>query len=234
LVLKILTLPRDGDDENDDNEVENEVENIGGKQRECSRECSPILACEWGRMGMECMQRVVLAVLEDLIEVVDDICLLGIQGGGDSKERYSSVGFVGVECLLELDTLHTIAGNNFKASDLLAAHKLFQSSGCSSLKEIHRVATSLFSTLELDSSVLHSLISSIDINLHVVSHTSDNHSVSMSLTMPIAIACTSRLHREGYAACDTNRGERVTYSSFPTGVSCLRLSCCMNILNHYV
>eukprot|EP00596_Hydrurales_sp_CCMP1899_P005164 CAMPEP_0119054684 /NCGR_PEP_ID=MMETSP1177-20130426/75239_1 /TAXON_ID=2985 /ORGANISM="Ochromonas sp, Strain CCMP1899" /LENGTH=706 /DNA_ID=CAMNT_0007035013 /DNA_START=1284 /DNA_END=3404 /DNA_ORIENTATION=+ len=247
LALKILTH-RDSDD---DNEGENEAEDVGGKHRECSPLLAPVLACEWERMGSQCMQRVVLAVLEDLTEVEDDFSLLGIQGGGsgsgDSKERYSSVGFIGVECLLELNALHAIAGNNLSASDLLAAHKLLHSSGSSSLKEIHRVAASVYSTLELDSGVLHTLISSIDINLHIVPHIdksqeSDENdvnfstaslsspSVSMSLTMPLAIACTSRLHRGGYAAYGTSPGERVPCSPFPTDISESAAAICYRLL----
>lgn len=80
LTLKILTAHRDSDEENDDNEEDV----LTGKERAKW----PVLVGEWERMGLECMKRVVLAVLEDTSEVVDDICLAGIQGNSDSEERY--------------------------------------------------------------------------------------------------------------------------------------------------
>lgn len=130
--------------------------------------------------------------------------------------RFSSVGCVGVESLLEPHTLLAIGGVGVDVSDLLAAHKLFQSSSFNS-KEMHRVAACLFCALELDSSVLHDLISSADINMHVIptdrrkdsrddhiedgdvnlrahscrSSSSQRFSLAMSLTMPLAIVRTS-------------------------------------------
>jgi hypothetical protein len=80
LTLKILTAHRDRDEENGDHEEDI----LPGKDRADF----PVLAGEFERMGLECMQRVVLAVLEDTSEVVDDISLAGIQGNNDSNERY--------------------------------------------------------------------------------------------------------------------------------------------------
>jgi hypothetical protein len=79
-MLKILSAHRDSDEENDDHEEDI----LTGKDKATF----PVLVGEWERMGLDCMQRVVLAVLEDTSEVVDDICLLDIQGNIDSKERY--------------------------------------------------------------------------------------------------------------------------------------------------
>jgi hypothetical protein len=148
--------------------------------------------------------------------------------------RFSSIACVGVECLLEPRTLLAIGGVGLDASDLLTAHKLFQSSGFNA-KEMYRVAACLFCALELDSSVLHDLISAVDIHMHVVptdrrkdsrddpiedggdnlrAHTggssSKNHSLAMSLTLPLAIACTSN---QGDSKLNKHLGERVQVSS---------------------
>lgn len=150
--------------------------------------------------------------------------------------RFSSVGSVGVECLLEPRTLLAIGGVGLDASDLLTAHKRFQSSGCSSQKEIYRVAACLFCALELDTSILHDLISSVDIDMHIVptdrrkdnrddhiedgdvdirdksmrSSSSQRCSLVMSFIMPLAFTCISN---QGDSKLNKHLVERVQVSS---------------------
>ena len=110
LLLKIMTCPaveeeeeeeEEEDDEDPGNDDEQEQET--SQSRHCHRGLSKLPSREWHMIGLEAMKRIVLAVVDDLSELVGHLTLLSLRGTEDKNQEnhFSSTASVGVECALE-------------------------------------------------------------------------------------------------------------------------------------
>ena len=162
LLLKIMTCSAVEEEEEEEEEEEdedpgNDDEQETSQSRHRHRGHSKLPAREWHIIGLEAMKRIVLAVVDDLSELVGHLTLLSLRGTEDKNQEnhFSSTASVGVECALEPCVLRALGAAS--AEKFLAANELYQSSSTGT-DHLSRIAGAVLTALDIDSCEIHRII----------------------------------------------------------------------------
>ena len=166
LLLKIMTFSVAEEEDLEDAGNDDEQETSQSRQHQRGDIKLPVR--EWHLIGLEAMKRIVLAVVEDLNELVGRLTLLSLHGTEEKNQEshFASAASVGVECTLEPRVLRALGVHS--AETLLAANELYQSSSTGT-DTLCRIGAAVLTALDLDSTEIHQIIAHCRVELSSVS-----------------------------------------------------------------